>query len=39
MKMGNQALAKVVNEVVAQAKQDGTYKQIYKRWFGAEPGI
>jgi polar amino acid transport system substrate-binding protein len=39
MRMGNQALAKVVNEVIAQAKQDGTYKQIYKRWFGAEPGI
>ena len=37
MKMGNQALATVVNEVIAQAKQDGTYSQIYKKWFGVEP--
>jgi polar amino acid transport system substrate-binding protein len=37
MKMGNQALATVVNEVIAQAKQDGTYTQIYKKWFGVEP--
>jgi polar amino acid transport system substrate-binding protein len=37
MKMGNQALATVVNEVIAQAKQDGTYNQTYKKWFGVEP--
>jgi polar amino acid transport system substrate-binding protein len=37
MKMGNQALATVVNEVIAQARQDGTYNQIYKKWFGVEP--
>ena len=37
MKMGNQALAKVVNEEIAKAKQDGTYAQIYKKWFGVEP--
>jgi polar amino acid transport system substrate-binding protein len=37
MKMGNQALATVVNEIIAQAKQDGTYNQIYKQWFGVEP--
>jgi polar amino acid transport system substrate-binding protein len=37
MKLGNQALAKVVNEVIAQAKQDGTYNQIYRKWFGVEP--
>jgi polar amino acid transport system substrate-binding protein len=37
MKMGNQALATVVDEIIAQAKQDGTYNQIYKKWFGVEP--
>jgi polar amino acid transport system substrate-binding protein len=37
MKMGNQALATVVNEIIAQARQDGTYSQIYKKWFGVEP--
>jgi polar amino acid transport system substrate-binding protein len=37
MKLGNQALAKVVNEVIAKAKQDGTYKQLYRKWFGVEP--
>jgi polar amino acid transport system substrate-binding protein len=26
-----------VNEIIAQAKQDGTYNQIYKKWFGVEP--
>ena len=37
MKLGNQALATVVNEVIAQAKQDGTYNRIYRKWFGVEP--
>jgi polar amino acid transport system substrate-binding protein len=37
MKMGNQALATVVNEIIAQARQDGTYNQTYKKWFGVEP--
>jgi polar amino acid transport system substrate-binding protein len=37
MKMGNQALATVVNEVIGQAKQDGTYNQTYRKWFGVEP--
>ena len=37
MKKGNEALAKVVNEVIAQAKQDGTYNRLYRKWFGVEP--
>jgi polar amino acid transport system substrate-binding protein len=37
MKLGNQALATVVNEVITQAKQDGTYNQLYRKWFGVEP--
>ena len=36
-KTGSEELAKVVNEVLATAKQDGTYAQIYKKWFGVEP--
>ncbi|MEV5414430.1 transporter substrate-binding domain-containing protein [Thermopolyspora sp. NPDC052614] len=37
MKKGNAALLKVVNETIEQAKKDGTYNAIYKKWFGAEP--
>ena len=25
------------NKVLAQAKEDGTYNEIYKKWFGVEP--
>jgi polar amino acid transport system substrate-binding protein len=25
------------NELLAKAKQDGTYNEIYKKWFGVEP--
>ncbi|WP_067185462.1 ABC transporter substrate-binding protein [Microtetraspora niveoalba] len=37
MKKGNTALSKVVDEVIEQARADGTYNAIYKKWFGAEP--
>ncbi len=30
-------LAKVVNEVLATAKSDGTYDKLYEKWFGAKP--
>lgn len=30
------ALAKVTNEVLAAAKSDGTYNEIYKKWFGVD---
>ena len=26
-----------VNAVIAKTKTDGTYNQIYKKWFGVEP--
>ncbi|MET8140271.1 ABC transporter substrate-binding protein [Sphaerisporangium sp. NPDC005288] len=38
MKKGNDALAKVVNEEIAKAKSDGTYEQIFVKWFGKKPG-
>ncbi|WP_245966163.1 ABC transporter substrate-binding protein [Sphaerisporangium album] len=38
MKLGNDALAKVINEEIAKAKSDGTYEQIYVKWFGKKPG-
>ncbi|MEN3534826.1 ABC transporter substrate-binding protein [Microbispora sp. ZYX-F-249] len=38
MKKDNAALKKVVDEVLAAAKSDGTYNEIYKKWFGTEPG-
>ncbi|KAA9376462.1 ABC transporter substrate-binding protein [Microbispora amethystogenes] len=38
MKKDNEALKKVVDEVLAAAKSDGTYNAIYKKWFGTEPG-
>lgn len=37
MKLGNEALKKVVDEVIASAKADGTYEQIYKKWIGDVP--
>jgi polar amino acid transport system substrate-binding protein len=30
-------LRRVVNEVIAQAKSDGTYDKLYEKWFGAKP--
>jgi len=30
-------LRKVVNDVLAKAKKDGTYDQLYEKWFGAKP--
>ncbi|GGO17387.1 basic amino acid ABC transporter substrate-binding protein [Microbispora rosea subsp. aerata] len=38
MKKDNTALKQVVDEVLAAAKADGTYNEIYKKWFGTEPG-
>jgi polar amino acid transport system substrate-binding protein len=37
MKKGNTKLASVVDEVIEAAKKDGTYNNIYKKWFGTEP--
>jgi polar amino acid transport system substrate-binding protein len=34
---GNTALRDAVNEALAEIKADGTYVEIYKTWFGAEP--
>ncbi|MUN40286.1 transporter substrate-binding domain-containing protein [Actinomadura sp. NEAU-AAG5] len=33
----NPKLVELVNQVLAQAKADGTYKRIYERWIGAMP--
>ncbi|MBE0477379.1 MAG: basic amino acid ABC transporter substrate-binding protein [Coriobacteriia bacterium] len=33
----NDALREAVNEKLAEVKGDGTYVEIYKKWFGAEP--
>ncbi|MGH3663732.1 MAG: transporter substrate-binding domain-containing protein [Micromonosporaceae bacterium] len=38
VKKGNKALLKVIDDVIAKAKQDGTYDKIYKEWFGKAPG-
>jgi polar amino acid transport system substrate-binding protein len=37
MKLGNAALAKVVNEAIETARKDGTYDAIFKKWFGVPP--
>ncbi|RBQ15404.1 ABC transporter substrate-binding protein [Spongiactinospora rosea] len=34
MKKGNTALKKVVDEVIQQARTDGTYDKIYQKWIG-----
>ena len=38
MKKGTSGdLRKVVNDVLAKARQDGTYDRLYEKWFGAKP--
>jgi polar amino acid transport system substrate-binding protein len=37
MKLGNSALKKVVDEVIAEAKSDGTYDEMFKKWIGDVP--
>ncbi|MEV6104356.1 basic amino acid ABC transporter substrate-binding protein [Streptomyces sp. NPDC051940] len=37
LKKDNDKLLKAVNDVIAKAKEDGTYDEIYKKWFGAAP--
>ncbi|MEU4480966.1 basic amino acid ABC transporter substrate-binding protein [Micromonospora sp. NPDC023966] len=36
-KDGNPELLKKINEVLAKAKQDGTYDSIYEKWIGKKP--
>ncbi len=36
-KDGNPELLKKINEVLAKAKQDGTYDKIYEKWIGKLP--
>lgn len=36
-KGGNPALLRYINEAIAQAKRDGTYKRIYEKWMGPMP--
>ncbi|MFC4112576.1 ABC transporter substrate-binding protein [Nonomuraea zeae] len=31
-------LLKTINDEIAKAKQDGTYEQIFVKWFGKKPG-
>ncbi len=38
VKTGNGALLAEVNEVLRKAKEDGTYDEIYQKWFGTKPG-
>lgn len=37
VKKGNEDFIKKVNTALAEMKQDGTYNEIYKKWFGTEP--
>jgi polar amino acid transport system substrate-binding protein len=36
-KDGNDSLLDTINEVVATAQEDGTYDEIYEKWFGEAP--
>ncbi|MEI2647918.1 MAG: transporter substrate-binding domain-containing protein [Dermatophilaceae bacterium] len=36
MKLDNDALKKVVDEVLKTAKADGTYNSIHKKWIGTD---
>jgi polar amino acid transport system substrate-binding protein len=38
MKKGtSQELRRIVNEVLAKARRDGTYDRLYEKWFGTKP--
>ncbi len=37
VKKGNAKLLAVINQVIADAKADGTYKRIYEKWVGPMP--
>ena len=37
MKLGNDALKKVVDEAITTAKSDGTYASLYTKWIGQAP--
>ncbi|MFF5985723.1 ABC transporter substrate-binding protein [Prauserella flavalba] len=37
VRTGNNALRSKINDVLAAAKQDGTYDEIYEKWFGRKP--
>ncbi|SFE47328.1 polar amino acid transport system substrate-binding protein [Actinopolyspora alba] len=37
VKTGNSELQSKINEVLAEAKQDGTYDRLYEKWFGHAP--
>jgi polar amino acid transport system substrate-binding protein len=40
MKKGtSDELQRVVNEVIQQAKSDGTYDRLYEKWFGEKPDV
>jgi len=34
---GNEDFVEKVNEALSEMKEDGTYKEIYKKWFGSDP--
>jgi polar amino acid transport system substrate-binding protein len=37
MKLGNDALKKVVDDAITTSKSDGTYAALYKKWIGQDP--
>ena len=37
IKKGNEDFLKEMNKSLAEMKDDGTYNEIYKKWFGTEP--
>lgn len=37
IKKGNTDFVNKVDQILAQMKQDGTYDQIYEKWFGTKP--
>ena len=37
IRKGNETLLKELNQFLAEMKADGTYKNIFVKWFGEEP--
>lgn len=39
IKKGNDDFVEAINQILADIKKDGTYENIYKKWFGVSPKL
>lgn len=39
VKKGNEEFVKQLNQILSEMKADGTYREIFMKWFGTEPAL